>query len=155
MRTFESVGDGARREEGNVHWPPLRSRIRPSYPQILEYPDNQRLHHASIQCLQWAGEGREDEVDLLSRLVGRVSLVLDQVPEDLVLVLLHHVRDASVSERKETTRVPHGGVAEGTGDAQLSEVGQFLLDDLHAAPDVPCSHVGETVHLRHDDDDES
>lgn len=88
-------------------------------------------------------------MDLLASLVIRLGLALDEIPQDLVLVSLHDVGDAAVSQSEEAARVPHGGVAKGAGNIQFLEVREFLLDDLHPTTDVPGSHIGKTTQLRH------
>ena len=85
-------------------------------------------------------------MDLLASLTARLwRFGLNEVPQNLVLVPLHHVRDAAVAECKQTSRVPHGGVAEGARYVQLLEIRELLLDDLHTATDVPGTHVGEAT----------
>ena len=85
-------------------------------------------------------------MDLLASLTARLwRFGLNEIPQNLVLVSLHHVRDAAVTECKQAPRVPHRGIAEGARYIQLLEIRELLLDDLHTATDVPGTHVGETT----------
>ena len=75
-------------------------------------------------------------MDLPRRVPAEGEVGVQEVLDYLVLVALYDVSDALVPDCEEAAAVPHRGVAEGADHAQLSEVGQLLLDDVH-----PPAHI--------------